>query len=44
MSTEAIAIIGAAVGLLAVLVPLLLALAAGIRRELDHTCEPTWPA
>ena len=36
MSTEAIAIIGAAVGMLAVLVPLLLTLAAGIRRELDQ--------
>ena len=34
MSAEAIAIV-AAVGLLAVLVPLLLTLAAGIRRELD---------
>lgn len=36
MSGEAIAIVAAAVGMLAVLVPLLLALAAGIRRELDH--------
>ena len=36
MSAEAIAIIGAAGGMLAVLVPLLLTLAAGIRRELDH--------
>ena len=36
MSGESIAIVGAAVGLLAVLVPLLLTLAAGIRRELDH--------
>ena len=35
MSAEAIAIIGAAVGMLAVLVPLLLTLAGGIRRELD---------
>ena len=30
------AVVGAAVGMLAVLVPLLLTLAAGIRRELDH--------
>jgi len=36
VSAEAIAIIGAAVGMLAVLVPLLLTLAGGIRRELDH--------
>lgn len=36
MSAEAIAIVGAAVGMLAILVPLLLTLAAGIRRELDH--------
>ncbi|MDE0025274.1 MAG: hypothetical protein OXP69_12765 [Spirochaetaceae bacterium] len=36
MSGESIAIVGAAVGMLAVLVPLLLTLAAGIRRELDH--------
>ena len=37
MSGESTAIVGAAVGMLAVLVPLLLTLAAGIiRRELDH--------
>lgn len=30
------AVVGVGVGLLAVLVPLLLALAVGIRRELDH--------
>ena len=31
-----VAVVGVGVGLLAVLVPVLLALAAGIRRELDH--------
>ncbi len=36
MSAEAIAIVGVGAALLAVLVPLLLTLAAGIRRELDH--------
>ena len=36
MSAEAIAIAGVGVALLAVLVPLLLILAAGIRREIDH--------
>ena len=34
----AIAIVGAAVGMLAVLVPLLLTMAAGIRRQLDALC------
>lgn len=35
MSAEAIAIVGVGVALLAVLVPLMLALAAGIRNDLD---------